>query len=71
MNKFTEDGSFDRQEWESIIDRWTFDEIDRQILKRKLLDNIPAEKIADEIGYSPRQTQRRLARAFDNLIKKI
>ena len=44
-----EDSNLDRYEWENLIDRWIFDKKDRIILKRKFLDNIALEKIADEI----------------------
>ena len=52
-----EDSNLDRYEWENLIDRWIFDEKDRIILKRKFLDNISLEKIAEEkeVNLSSRQ----------------
>lgn len=66
-----EDSNFDRYEWENLIDRWIFDEKDRTILKRKFLDNIPIEKIAEEIEMSVIQTKRRFKRAKIQLFKHI
>ena len=60
-----EDGNLDRFEWENLIDRWIFDEKDRIILKRKFLDNIALEKIAEEkeVNLSSRQVNRRFEKA--------
>ena len=66
-----EDGNLDRFEWENLIDRWIFDEKDRIILKRKFLDNITLEKIAEDLGMSARQTNRRFAKAKMQLFKRI
>lgn len=66
-----EDSNLDRYEWENLIDRWIFDEKDRIILKRKFLDNIALEKIAEEIDMSVIQTNRRFKRAKIQLFKRI
>lgn len=66
-----EDNNLDRFEWENLIDRWIFDEKDRIILKRKFLDNISLEKIAEDLGMSPRQINRRFNKAKIQLFKRI
>jgi AraC-like DNA-binding protein len=66
-----EDSNLDRYEWENLIDRWIFDEKDRIILKRKFLDNISLEKIAEDLGMSPRQINRRFNKAKVQLFKRI
>jgi DNA-directed RNA polymerase specialized sigma subunit len=66
-----EESNLDRFEWENLIDRWIFDEKDRIILKRKFLDNIALEKIAEEIELSVIQTNRRFKRAKVQLFKRI
>ena len=66
-----EDSNLDRYEWESLIDRWIFDEKDRIILKRKFLDNIALEKIAEEIELSVIQTNRRFKKAKMQLFKRL
>ena len=40
-----------------LIDEWIFNERDRNILKRRLLDGITYEKIAEEFDLSVRQTK--------------
>ena len=68
-----EDSNLDRYEWENLIDRWIFDEKDRIILKRKFLDNIALEKIAEEkeVNLSSRQVNRRFEKAKKQLFKRI
>lgn len=66
-----EDSNLDRYEWENLIDRWIFDEKDRIILKRKFLDNIALEKIAEEIELSVIQTNRRFKKAKMQLFKRL
>lgn len=63
-----------RSEWEQLIDEWIYNELDRRILKRKLLDGATFEKIVEEIN-TPNYTleldavKRRFYRAEDRLWK--
>ena len=41
-----------RTEWENLIDEWIFNERDRAILKRRLLDGLTFEQLASEFNYS-------------------
>ena len=68
-----EDSNLDRFEWENLIDRWIFDETERIILKRKFLDNISLEKIAQEkeVNLSSRQVNRRFEKAKKQLFKRL
>lgn len=68
-----EDSNLDRYEWENLIDRWIFDEKDRIILKRKFLDNVSLEKIAEEkeVNLSSRQVNRRFDKAKKQLFKRL
>lgn len=66
-----EDSNLDRYQFSELIDRWIFDEKDRILLKRKFLDNAPIEKIAEEIGMSTVQTNRRFKKARMQLFKRI
>ena len=66
-----EDSNLDRYEWENLIDRWIFDKKDRIILKRKFLDNVSLEKIAEDLGMSPRQINRRFNKAKMQLFKRL
>lgn len=46
-----------RTQWEILIDEWVFSERDRAILKRRLLDGITFEKLAEEFDLSIRQVK--------------
>lgn len=46
-----------RTTWECLIDDWIFSERDRKILKRRLLDGICFEPLAEEFELSVRQVK--------------
>ena len=46
-----------RSEWERLIDEWIFSERDRKILKRRLLDGITFERLAEEFDLSTRHVK--------------
>lgn len=46
-----------RDEYERVIDGWVLIERDRKALKRKYLDGITYEEIAEELGISPKTVQ--------------
>lgn len=45
-----------------IIDEYIHSERDRQIIKRRLIDGISIERLAEEFDRSPRAMQRRVAK---------
>ena len=47
-----------RADWELIIDQWIFSERNRQVLKRRLLDDVSLERTAEEFAISVSQVQR-------------
>lgn len=47
-----------RSQWEKIIDEWIFSERDRKIIKRRLLDGICYEPLAEEMEMSTAQIKR-------------
>lgn len=49
---YCEDLFLNRNDIETLIDKWIFSERDRAILKRKLLDDISFQDIAEEYDYS-------------------
>jgi hypothetical protein len=61
----------DRYQWEALIDRWIFNERDRAILKRRLLDGICFEPLAEEFNLSVRQVQKIVYKTQNKLIGKI
>lgn len=60
-----------RSQWEYLIDEWIFSERDRKILKRRLLDGICFEPLAEEFGLSVRQTKSIVYKAQEQLFKHI
>ena len=60
-----------RSEWENIIDQWVFKERDRAILKRRLLDGICFEPLAEEFDLSVQQTKTIVYKATERLIKHL
>ena len=66
-----ENYNLSRSEWESLIDEWIFKERDRAILKRRLLDGICFEPLAEEFDLSVQQTKTVVYKATQKLIKHI
>ena len=58
-----------RQEYEHVIDEWVLNERDRIALKRKYLDGIPYEAIAEELDIS-RKTVQNIVRRWRNTIER-
>lgn len=60
-----------RSELSALIDEWIFKERDRAILKRRLLDGICFEPLAEEFGLSVRQVKRIVYKAEEQIFKHI
>lgn len=58
-----------RQEYEYVIDEWVLNERDRIALKRKYLDGISYEAIAEELDIS-RKTVQNIVRRWRNTIER-
>ena len=56
---------------EKLIDEWLHSERDRKIIKRRLLDGICYEPLAEEFNMSVRQTQNIVYKAQKELFKHI
>lgn len=69
VSAFTAD--LPRSAWERLIDEWIFSERDRRILKRRLLDGITFERLAEEFEMSPRQIKRIVKQGLAALIKHL
>ena len=63
--------SLSRTEWIELIDLWIFNETDRAILKRRLLDGRTYEQLAKEFNYSDRHIKTRVYKAEKQLFKHI
>ena len=63
--------NLDRYQWEHLIDRWIFNERDRAILKRRLLDGICFEPLSEEFKLSVQQTKSIVYKAQNKLFSRI
>lgn len=69
--KLTDIADIPRSEWEILIDEWIFNERDRQILKRRLLDGICYEPLAEEFDLSVQQTKNLTYKLQSKLFKHV
>lgn len=60
-----------RSEWERLIDEWIFSERDRKLLKRRLLDGVCYEPLAEEFDLSVQQTKHIIYRLQNQLFKHL
>ena len=69
-----ENYNLSRSEWENLIDEWIVGrnaERNRQMLKRRLLDGVCYEPLAEEFDLSVQQVKTIVYKATENLIKHI
>lgn len=60
-----------REDWERLIDSWVHNEVDRKMLKRRLLDGIHFEPLAEEFDLSVVHCQARIKKTKTQLFKNI
>ena len=60
-----------RSEIERLIDEWIFSERDRAILKRRLLDGICYEPLAEEFDLSVRQIKNIVYKSQRRIFKYV
>ena len=60
-----------RSEISYLIDEWIFNERDRAILKRRLLDGIIYDKLAEEFDLSVRHVKHIVYKGEERLYKRI
>lgn len=60
-----------RSEVSNAIDEWIFKERDRKILKRRLLDQVTYDKLAEEFDMSVRQIKNIVYKSEDKLFKHL
>lgn len=66
-----ENADLSRSEVSHLIDEWIFNERDRAILKRRLLDGITYERLAEEFDLSVRQTKNIVYKSQEKLFKHM
>lgn len=62
---------YPRSYYEHIIDEWIFNERDRAIMKRKILDGITYERLAEEFDMSVRGVAHVIERNRKIILKHI
>ena len=62
-----EDFNRSKSEIEHLIDEWIFNERDRQILKRRLLDGLTYEELAEEFHLSTQRIKAIIYKSQDRL----
>ena len=60
-----------RSDLSHLIDEWIFKERDRKILKRRLLDGICYEPLAEEFDMSVRQIKNIVYKGQEKIFKKL
>lgn len=60
-----------RSQLNALIDEWIFNERDRAILKRRMLDGVCFEPLAYEFGLSVQHTKNIVYKAQDKLFRHI
>lgn len=60
-----------RSDLEKIIDEWVFNERNRNIIKRRLLDGICFEPLADEFNLSVRQVKNIVYKTENIIIRHL
>lgn len=60
-----------RSEIEFLIDEYILSERDRKLLKRRLIDGIIYEKLAEEFGLSERQVKNIVYKSQDKIFSKV
>lgn len=69
--KITDKFNMSRSEWENLIDEWIFNERDRKILKRRLLDGVCYEPLAYEFDLSVQQIKSVVYKLQNKLFEHI
>ena len=60
-----------RSQIEHLVDEWIFSERDRAIIKRRLLDGLTYERLAEEFDLSVRQIKNIVYKCEDRLFSHI
>ena len=63
--------SISNSQIEHLIDEWIHSERDRKILKRRLIDGVCYEPLADEMDMSVRQIKNIVSKAEAKLFKHL
>ena len=62
---------YSNSQMEALIDEWIHSERDRALLKRRLIDGVCFEPLAEEFDMSVRQVKRLIYAAQDKLFRHV
>jgi DNA-directed RNA polymerase sigma subunit (sigma70/sigma32) len=65
------DYDLSRSQWEHLIDEYIFSERDRAIVKRKMLDDVTFERLAEEYELSVQRTKAIVGEAKTRLLQYL
>lgn len=71
MCKRLAETGFDRLQISDLIDRWIFSERDRKLVKRRILDGIRYEDLAEEFVLSVRQAKKIVYKCEERMLAKM
>jgi len=60
-----------RSQYEHLIDEWVFSERDRLVLKRRLLDGLTYDRLAEEFDLSVRQTKTIVKKCSETIYRHV
>lgn len=60
-----------RSQIEFLINEWIFSERDRMIIRRRLLDGICYEPLAEEFGLSVRQVKKIVYKSQEKIFRHV
>ena len=69
--KMKQEFNISRSELNNLIEEWIFSERDRKILKRRLLDGITYERIAEEFDMSVSHIKYIIPKLVQKLLKHV
>lgn len=62
---------YSRSQIENLIDEWILNERDRSLLKRRMIDGIRYEPLAEEFNLSVRHTKRLVYKLQERIFKHM
>lgn len=71
MSKRNQIPDLSRSEIEHLIDEWIFNQRDRAILKRRILDSITFDQLSEEFFLSPQRIKAIVYKAEDKIYKHV
>lgn len=58
-----------REAWEYYIEQYIFNEVHRELIKRRMLDGVPYEQLAEEFSYSVTHTKHICSKCRKKLLQ--